>query len=105
MLGATDSLEIMEICDIFWRKNLCDLLIVWMREMKEKMIFKAFTWQTKLWRMMDVFIILVVEMCIHMSKLIRFVHFKHVQFIVCKISSMKLLKIFQVSVLAKNHPS
>lgn len=57
MLGATDSLEIMEICDIFWRKNLCDLLIVWMWEMKEKMIFKAFTWLTKLWRMMDVFIL------------------------------------------------
>lgn len=73
--------------------------------MKEKMIFKAFTWQMKLWRMMYVFIILVVEMCICMSKFVPFVCFKHIQFIVYHIRSMKLLKIFQVSGLAKNHPS
>lgn len=54
---------------------------------------------------MDVYTILVVQVCIHMSEFIEFVHFKHVQFLYVSYNSMNLLKVFQGSSLTKNHPS
>lgn len=63
-------------------------------EVKEKKICKALAQQMKLQRMIDVFNILVVEMYIPMPEFMKFVHFKHVQFIVCQLQLNGTVKIF-----------